>query len=91
MISPEAATSACLPGTRPPRIHAVTTVAPSLDLHRQVRAGFVRQGTTLKGWCREQGITPSNARDALIGRWDGPKGRALRRKVIKAAQIEVRA
>lgn len=69
----------------------MTTPAPSLDLHLQVRAGFVTQGSSLKRWCREQGITPSNARDALIGRWNGPKGQALRRKVVKASGIQVRA
>lgn len=69
----------------------MTTPAPSLDLHLQVRAAFVLQGTSLKGWCREQGITPSNARDALIGRWNGPKGRALRARVVKASGLRASA
>ena len=69
----------------------MTTPAPSLDLHLQVRAGFVAQGTSLKAWCREHEITPSNARDALIGRWNGPKGKALRAKVVKASGIRVAA
>lgn len=64
---------------------------PSLDLHRQVRAGFVSQGTSLKRWCLDQKITPSNARDALIGRWNGPKGLALRKRLIKASGLEKRA
>jgi hypothetical protein len=65
----------------------MTEHAPGLDLHFRVRAGFVAQGTSLKSWCREQGITPSNARDALIGRWNGPKGIALRARLIKAAGV----
>lgn len=69
------------------RIHAMTTPAPGLDLHRRVRAGFIVQGTSFKRWCQEQNIKPSNARDALIGRWDGPKGRALRARLVKAAGV----
>ena len=72
------------------------TDAPSLDLHRQVRAGFVSKGTSLKRYCIDHDITPSNARDALIGRWNGPKGIALRKRLIKASgfqpsQVEKRA
>lgn len=65
--------------------------SPSLDLHFQVRAGFVSQGTSLKRWCEENGLRPSNVRDALIGRWNGPKGIALRQQVVKAAGIRVAA
>lgn len=64
---------------------------PSLDLHRQVRAGFVSQGTSLHKWCEDNDILPSNARDALIGRWNGPKGQALRNRVVKASRIQVAA
>lgn len=69
----------------------MTTPAPGLDLHLKVRAGFVAQGTSMKRWCKDQGITPSNARDALIGRWNGPKGIALRNRLMKASGMEQRA
>ena len=69
----------------------MTAPAPGLDLHRKVRAGFVSKGTSLKRWCIDQAITPSNACDALIGRWNGPKGVALRNRLIKAAGVELRA
>ena len=66
----------------------MTTPEPSLALLRQVRAGFTLQDTSLKGWCRENDIRFSNARDALIGSWNGPKGKALRAKIVRASRIE---
>jgi len=66
----------------------VTTPAPSLDLVRQVRAGFTLQGTSLKRWCRENGIRFNNARDALIGSWNGPKGKAVRTRIVRAAKVD---
>lgn len=65
--------------------------APSLDLHRQVRAGFIAQGTSLHKWCEDNAILPSNARDVLIGRWNGPKGQALRNRIVKASGARVAA
>ncbi|HFL6954555.1 TPA: hypothetical protein ACG4O9_000831 [Stenotrophomonas maltophilia] len=65
--------------------------APSLDLHLKVRTAFVSKGTSLRGWCVENGVPPQNARDVLIGRWNGPKGQALRRRLLKAAGLSASA
>ena len=65
--------------------------APGLDLHLKVRAAFVARGTSFKRWCLDNGIKPTNARDALIGRWNGPKGQALRARIGHAAGVAVRA
>jgi len=69
----------------------MSTLNPGLDLHRQVRAAFVAQGTSLRAWSHANGIRPSNVRDALIGRWNGPKGIALRQRVVKAAGVKASA
>lgn len=61
--------------------------APSLDLYNMVRAGFVVRGTTLHGWCRNQGISMGNARDCLLGAWNGPKGRELRMRLVEESGI----
>lgn len=61
---------------------------PGFDLHARVRAGFLLQGTSLTEWCRTNGTHISNARGALLGTWNGPKGKAMRNKIIKAARIE---
>ena len=61
---------------------------PGLDLYLRIRSGFVRQGTTFGAWCRERGINRSNARQAVVGSWNGPKARALRQRLIKAARIQ---
>lgn len=65
--------------------------SPGLALHLKVRAGFVSQGTSLNKWCETNEVLPSNVRDALIGRWNGPKGMALRNKAIKASGVEAAA
>lgn len=58
---------------------------PGIDLHLKVRAAFVARGTSLKAWCQAEGIPFSNARDVLIGSWNGPKGKALRARIVSAA------
>jgi hypothetical protein len=65
--------------------------SPGEDLLREVRAGFVMQGTTFSTWCTQQGINRSSARQALMGSWNGPKGRALRTRVVKAAKASAAA
>lgn len=60
---------------------------PGKALYLQVRAGLIIQGLTLTGWCRERDINPTNARSALVGAWDGPKGKALRSELIDVARI----
>lgn len=63
-------------------------IPPSRDLVRRVRAGFVLQGLTFNRWCRQHGVEPSSGRQALVGSWDGPKGRALRARIVRAARIQ---
>lgn len=64
------------------------TIEPSVELVQEVRIGFIRQGTTLTAWTREQGMRISDARSALIGNWNGPKGKALRERILRAAAIK---
>ena len=62
---------------------------PGKALYLKVRGGFVAQGSTLTGWCRENDINPTNARASLAGVWDGPKGRDLRAKLLVASGIVI--
>lgn len=72
-------------------------VKPGPELYQQVRGGFIARGTTLAAWCREHGHNPTNARSALVGAWNGPKGRELRLRlaedsgVIRASRAAVLA
>lgn len=66
----------------------MSTPAPSLELHLKVRAAFILQGSTLKTWCRQNGIHPSNVRNALVGSWNGPAGQAMRKRVVKASGLK---
>jgi hypothetical protein len=74
------------------RIREMSTIpAPGQELLRTVRAGFVKQGSSLGTWCRTNDLHLSNARQALLGSWDGPAGRALRNRIIKAAGVRAAA
>lgn len=66
----------------------VNTILPSRELYNQVRAGFIIKGDTLSVWCRENGISPTNAKQCLMGSWDGPKAKTLRKRIIKASRIQ---
>jgi hypothetical protein len=61
--------------------------SPSIDLYNQVRGAFVMQGSTITTWCRKNGHSPVNAKSALVGVWNGPKGKALRNELIEASGI----
>lgn len=56
-------------------------VMPGPELYQKVRGGFIARGTSLAAWCREHGHNPTNARSALVGAWNGPKGRELRQRL----------
>jgi len=58
------------------------------ELLLRVRAGLLVQHTTLADWCRRAGVHPSAVRQALYGTWAGPKGRAVRAQVLKAAGVQ---
>ena len=45
--------------------------------YRQVRAGFIANGTTLTEWCRANGTHIQNVRDAFFGRWNGPGAKKM--------------
>lgn len=59
--------------------------SPGPELVREVRIGFIRQGLTFTGWCRENKIKYQHARLALLGGWNGRKGTAVRQQLIAAA------
>ncbi len=60
---------------------------PSRELLLKVKAHFVGKGTTLAAWCRDNKVDQSHARQALLGSWDGPRGRAVRLKLATEAGI----
>jgi hypothetical protein len=66
------------------------SAAPGEKLLLQVRTDFILQGTTLTAWCRSHRIHTSNARQALLGSWNGAKGKALREKLLKASKADAK-
>lgn len=63
------------------------TLTPSPELYAEVRAGFVRQRSSLNKWCKANGARRQNARDALLGVWNGRKARLLIERLVTASQM----
>lgn len=68
-----------------------TTHPPGRDLMIKVRAGLLLQGLTLTEWGRRNGYHHGAIRQAVYGTWNGPKGRALRERIVKAAGLTAKA
>lgn len=66
---------------------AKTPLIPGPELVKAVRIGFIRQGTTLNAWCEARQINRGNATIALLGGWRGKKGKAIVRRIAKAAGV----
>lgn len=64
-------------------------IPPSPELYAKVRSAFILRHTNLNSWCKEEGIHQTNAKACLIGLWDGPKGKALRARIIEASGMSV--
>jgi len=56
---------------------------------QQVRAGFITQGLSLKAYCLDNDIDPSNASKALVGKWTGIKATALVNLLIDASKADI--
>lgn len=51
--------------------------------------GYLRvMGTNLKDWAAHQNVTPTNAKAAAHGAWNGPKARDLRQIMIDTVGAE---
>jgi hypothetical protein len=53
----------------------------------RARAGFIMQGTTLRGWCQANGVDPGYAHKALSGVNCGPAAIVLRERICVAARL----
>ncbi len=60
---------------------------PGNDLYVAVRAGLVAKGESLNRWCKRNGIHRQYATKSLKGESNGPKARAIRRRLIRAAGL----
>ncbi|ECK1882231.1 hypothetical protein FQW28_02590 [Salmonella enterica] len=63
------------------------SISPGVLLLNQVRAGFISRGSTLHRWCLTNGVLYPNARQALMGGWNDPKGALLRELIIRESGI----
>jgi hypothetical protein len=68
---------------------SMPNVQPSVDLYNRVRAAFILRDSNLSSWCKAEGIHQTNAKACLVGMWGGPKGSALRARIIKASGMVI--
>jgi len=58
---------------------------PGALLHEVIVGAFRARGLTFEGWCKENGLTPMNGRNATFGQSRGEIGRANLDRIIDAA------
>lgn len=63
------------------------TPSPGPDLLREVRIGFIRQGSSLRAWSAENSVSASYLIQVLRGRTNGPCAQEWRKRLISDAGI----
>lgn len=58
---------------------------PGAMLHEVIVGAFRARGLTFEGWCKDNGITPMNGRNATFGQSRGEVGHANLERIIDAA------
>lgn len=61
---------------------------PGSVLHAAIIGAFRANGSTFDGWCKENGVLPTVARQATFGQSQGPNGRELLARLIDAAGVD---
>lgn len=61
---------------------------PGSILHEVIVGAFRAHGMTFEGWCKENGLTPMNGRNATFGQSRGPTGRKNLERIIEGAGRE---
>lgn len=61
---------------------------PGAILHEVIVGAFRARGMTFDHWCKENGLTPSNGRNATFGQSRGETGQANLERIIDAAGRE---
>lgn len=57
-------------------------------IYQKVKGGLIAKGDSVTAWCKRQGTSTSNLRQAFYGSWDGERARALRDQAIRDAGLE---
>ena len=58
---------------------------PGAMLHDVIVGAFRARGTSFDAWCRENGLTPANGRNATFGQSRGAVGQRNLERIIDAA------
>lgn len=58
---------------------------PGAILHEVIVGAFRARGMMFEAWCKENGLTPANARNATFGQSRGEVGRRTLERIIDEA------
>ena len=61
---------------------------PGVILHEVIVGAFRARGLTFEGWCKDNGLTPMNGRNATFGQSRGVIGKRNLERIIDAAGRE---
>ncbi|MEO1951774.1 hypothetical protein [Thioclava sp.] len=61
---------------------------PGAILHEVIVGAFRARGLTFEGWCKQNGMTTANGRNATFGQSRGKIGKANLERIIDAAGRE---
>lgn len=53
---------------------------------QNIRSNFVKNGTTLEGFCKQNGIDKPNVYKIFRGKWNGEKAQQLKKRLIDASK-----
>lgn len=62
---------------------------PGAMLHDAIVGAFRASGGSFEVWCKDNGVLPTNARNATFGMMKGPKGQKILADLIAAAGPDV--
>lgn len=56
-----------------------------IEMYQKVKGGLIAKGDSVTAWCKRNGTSVSNLRQAFYGSWNGERAKELRNKVIEEA------
>lgn len=62
---------------------------PGAILHSAIIGAFRATGGSFEGWCRDNNVEPTNARNATYGVMKGPRGQEILAQMIEDAGADV--
>lgn len=60
-----------------------------IEIYQRVKGGLIAKGDSVTAWCKRNGTSTSNLRQAFYGSWNGERAKELRNKAMNDAGVGV--